>query len=58
MEVVNPWSIAGAEIRSNSFNGALNMSAKHKTMGRFTPKYPELDQQILEWFTKQTDQGE
>jgi len=36
----------------------LKMSAKRTTMGRFTPKYPELDQQILEWFTEQRDQGE
>ena len=39
------------------FNGELKMSAK-RTMGRFTPKYPELDQQILEWFTEQWEQGE
>lgn len=26
------------------FNGELKMSAKRTTMGRFTPKYPELDQ--------------
>ena len=36
------------------FNGELKMSAKRTTMGRFTPKYPELDQEILEWFTEQT----
>ena len=35
------------------FNGELNMSAKRTTMGRITPKYPELDQQIMEWFTEQ-----
>ena len=40
------------------FNGELKMLAKRTTMGRFTPKYPELDQQILEWFTEQRDQGE
>ena len=40
------------------FNGELKMSAKRKTMGRFTPKYPELDQQLLEWFTEKRDQGE
>ena len=27
-------------------------------MGRFTLKFPELDQQILEWFTEQREQGE
>ena len=40
------------------FNGELKMSAKFTNMGRFTPKYPELDQQIMEWFTEQRDQGE
>ena len=40
------------------FNGELKMSTKRTTMGRFTPKFPELDQQILEWFTKQREQGE
>ena len=40
------------------FNGELKMSAKYITMGFFTPKYPELDQQILKWFTEQRDQGE
>ena len=35
------------------FNGERKMSAKCTTMGRFTPKYPELDQQIMEWFTEQ-----
>ena len=33
------------------------MSAKRTMMGRFTPKYPELDQQVLEWFTEQREQG-
>ena len=33
------------------------MSAKRNTMGCFTPKYPELDQRILEWFTEQRSQG-
>ena len=40
------------------FIGELKMSAKRTTMGRFTPKFPELDQQILEWFTEQREQGE
>ena len=26
-------------------------------MGYFTPKYPELDQRILEWFTEQRSEG-
>ena len=44
--------------RAKLFNGELKMSAKRTTMGRFTPKYAELDQQILEWFTEQRVQGE
>lgn len=40
------------------FNGELKMSAKRTTMGCFTPKYPELDQQVLEWFAEQREQGE
>ena len=43
---------------SESFNGELKMSAKRTTLGRFTPKYPELDQQMLEWFSDQREQGE
>jgi len=40
------------------FNGELKMSAKRTTLGRFTLKYPELDQQMLEWFSDQREQGE
>ena len=40
------------------FNSEYKMSAKRTTMGRFTPKFPELDLQILEWFTEQREQGE
>lgn len=39
-------------------NSELKMSVKRTTMGRFTPKYPELDQQVLKWFTEQREQGE
>ena len=35
----------------------LKMSAKRATMGRFTPKYRELDQQVMEWFSQQREQG-
>ena len=38
-------------------SGELKMSAKRVTMGRFTPKYPELDQQVMEWFSQQREQG-
>ena len=43
---------------NKEFNGELKMLAKRTTMGCFTPKFPELDQQILEWFTEQKEQGE
>ena len=38
-------------------SGELKMSAKRATMGRFTPKNPKLDQQVMEWFSEQRDQG-
>ena len=41
----------------NLFDGKLKMSAKHKMMGRYTPKYPQLDENVLEWFTEQRSQG-
>ena len=34
------------------------MSARRKTMGRYIPKYPELDQQLFEWFMEQRSQGD
>ena len=37
-------------------SGKLKMSAKHAKMGHFTPKYPELDEQVMEWFLRQKDQ--
>ena len=43
--------------QANLFNGELKMSAKRKTMGCYTPKYPELDQTLLEWFSEQRSQG-
>ncbi|RMX45642.1 hypothetical protein pdam_00023104 [Pocillopora damicornis] len=38
--------------QANLFNGELKMSAKRKTMGCFSPKYPELDQTLLDWFSE------
>ena len=38
-------------------SGELKMSAKRAMMGHFTPKYPELDQQVMEWFSQQREQG-
>ena len=42
---------------ANLFNGGIKFSAKRKTMGCFMPKYPELNQRILEWFTEQRSQS-
>ena len=39
--------------RANLFNREIKLSAKRKTMECFTPKYPDLDQRILEWYTEQ-----
>ena len=41
----------------NLFNGELKMSAKRKTMGRYTRKYPQPDENVLKWFTVQRSQG-
>lgn len=43
--------------QANLFYGELKMSAKRKTMGCFSPKYPELDQTLLDWFSEQGSQG-
>ena len=43
--------------QASLFNGELKMSAKRKTMGRYTRKYPQLDENVLEWFTEQRSQG-
>ena len=37
-------------------SGKVKMSAKCAKMGCFTPKYPELDKQVREWFSWQSDQ--
>jgi len=56
--MVRPWRRDQAKL----FNGELKMFAKRTTLGCFTPKYPqlppELDQQMLEWFSDQKEQGE
>lgn len=51
--MVRPWRRNQKTILS----GELKMSAKRATMGRFTPKYRELDQQVMEWFSQQREQG-
>ena len=39
--------------RKDLFNGEIKTSAKRKTMGCYSPKNPELDQTLLEWFSEQ-----
>ena len=39
------------------FNGELKMTAKRASMGRYKPKYPELDQRLADWFSDQRSQG-
>ena len=38
------------------FNGELKMTAKRASMGRYKPKYPELDQRLADWFSDQRSQ--
>lgn len=62
-EIAKEYGISESMVRrwskdqANLFNRELKLSAKRKTMGCFTPKYPELDQRLLEWFTEQRSQG-
>ena len=62
-EITRDYGISESMVRrwrrdqTKLFNGELKMSAKRTTLGRFTPKYPELDQQMLEWFSDQREQG-
>ena len=62
-EIAREYGISESMVRrwrkdqANLFNGEIKLSAKRKTMGCFTPKYPELDQRILEWFTEQRSRG-
>ena len=63
-EIAREYSISESMVRrwrkdqENLFNGEIKLSAKRKTMGCFTPKYPEMDQRLLEWFSEQRSQGE
>ena len=49
-EIARDYGISESMVRrwrkdqANLFNGELKMSAKRKTMGCYSPKYPELDQ--------------
>lgn len=39
------------------FSGELKMTAKRASMGRYRPKDPEVDQQLVDWFSDQRSQG-
>ena len=62
-EIAREYGISESMVRrwrndqKNLFNGEIKLSAKRKTMGCFTPKYPEMDQRLLEWFSEQRSQG-
>jgi len=43
--------------QANLLHGELKMSGTRNTMGCYTPKYPELDQTLLKWFSEQKSQG-
>ena len=51
--MVCPWR----KDQENLFNGELKMSAKHTMLGHYTPKYPPLDERLLDWFAEQRSQG-
>ena len=50
--MVRRWRRDQATILS----GKLKMSARRAKMGCFTPKCSELDEQAMEWFSRQRDQ--
>ena len=62
-EIAREYGISESMVRrwrkdqANPFNREIKLSAKWKTMGCFMPKYPGLNQRILEWFTEQRSQG-
>jgi len=39
------------------FSGEMRMTAKRASMGRFRPKYAEMDQQLADWFSDQQSQS-
>ena len=63
-EIARDYGISESMVRRRRrdqvklLNGELKMSAKQTTLGCLTPKYPELDQQMLEWFSDKREQGE
>ena len=52
MGKASPWYDAGEKPSEYSFWQAFfELSAKCAKMGCFTPKYPELDHHVMEWFS-------
>ena len=51
----NPLKMPTSKILGGSFEP---LETPHPTGLRFTPKYQELDRQMLEWFSDQREQGE
>ena len=49
-EIAREYGVSESMVRrwrkdqANLFNGEIKLSAKQRTMGCFTPKYPELNQ--------------
>ena len=57
MDLASPWCVAlRRRDQATILSGKLKMSAKHAKMDHFSPKNPELDEQVMEWFLQQRDQ--
>jgi len=52
--MVRSWTKEEASL----YNRQIKLSAKRKTMVHYTPKYPEMDPGLLEWFSHQRSLGE
>lgn len=63
-EIAREYGISESMVRrwrkdeASLFNGEIKLSAKRKLMGCYTPKYPEMDQRLLEWFSDKRSLGE
>ena len=63
-EVAREYSISESMVRrwrkdeASLFNREIKLPAKRKAMGGYTPKYPEMDQRLLEWFSDQRSLSE
>ena len=62
-EIAREYGISESRVRKwrnqqhMLFNGELKMTPKRASMGRYKPKYPELDQHLADWFSDQRSQG-